>query len=418
MLKNKFIQLIILIAFVLRIFLSFSTYHVDLAALDYGGLLIKSGNFVNLYDHIATLPEGDPIRLVYPASLFIYPPLPYYYFGLVNVINALFVEDGLNYDFIVNIRSVLGNIQTNFLLLSLKLPYFIFDLAIAFILASLFKEEKQKRAAFIIWLFNPVSIYATYMMGQFDIIPTFLTVLAVYYATKSKFILSAILLGIGASFKVFPLLLILPLAFVVHKDFFQRLKLVFVGIATYLLTTYPYVFSQGFRSSAMIADHSTKSFFAQVPVSGGQSIILFLALVIFFYIVFYYKSSKIEDLWKRFFVMLLLFFVFTHYHPQWFVWITPFFIIDLIYSKFKHWPLVVASLFSFFGFLTFFDPSLTIGLFSAINPNLYNSLGLWQLIGLNLDINYARSLLHTLFVGVAIYYIYLYLFKEGNNENS
>ena len=93
-----------------------------------------------------------------------------------------------------------------------------------------------------------------------------------------------------------------------------------------------------------------------------------------------------------------------------------FFVIDLVVSKFKHWPLFITTLISYIALIFFFDPGLTIGLFSSINPALYNSLGIWQLIGVSLDINVMRSIFQTIFVGVAIYYIYYY-FPKNNNEN-
>ena len=107
-------------------------------------------------------------------------------------------------------------------------------------------------------------------------------------------------------------------------------------------------------------------------------------------------------------MMILVFFIFTHFHPQWFLWTMPFFVIDLVKTKLKHWPLFVGLLVTFVGMITFFDSGLSIGLFSAINPSLYNLSPFWNLLGLNVDINMFRSLLHTVFVGISAYYIYEY----------
>ncbi|KKP42789.1 MAG: hypothetical protein UR33_C0001G0150 [Candidatus Woesebacteria bacterium GW2011_GWA2_33_20] len=271
---------------------------------------------------------------------------------------------------------------------------------------GLFKTEKEKKWAFALWIFNPVNIYATYMIGQFDIIPTFLTVLAISWAVRNKNLLpSAVLLGLGAGFKIFPLLFIIPLV-LVKTDWRERFKILCTSGITYLVFSFPFILSEGFRRTAMLAGQTTKSFYAQIPISGGESIILFLAVVIFFYVLFFYKKSSIDDLWKRFFVMILIFFIFTHYHPQWFLWTMPFFTIDLIISKFKHWPLFLGVLISFVGLLFSFDPGLTIGLFAPINPLLYNLAPIWQLLGINIDLNTYRSIFQTIFVGFAVYYIY------------
>jgi hypothetical protein len=111
-------------------------------------------------------------------------------------------------------------------------------------------------------------------------------------------------------------------------------------------------------------------------------------------------------------MLMLLFFVFTHYHPQWFLWITPFLLIDLVKNP-KHWLPLVLSLVSFVGLVSFFDPGLSVWLFSPIWPKLYGLPGVWQLLGLAPDINQMRSILQSLFVGVALYYIYIYFPKKS-----
>jgi len=283
---------------------------------------------------------------------------------------------------------------------------------------AMFKEKKEKLWVFALWIFNPINLYATYMIGQFDIIPTFLTVLAMFLATKSKYTnlyISAILLGVGAGFKIFPLLLIIPLA-LIRSGFWERVKLILISGITYVLFAYPFIFSNGFRMTAALANQTTKSFYANIPVSGGESIILFLAVVVFLYFVFYFKKINNENIWKDFFLMLLIFFIFTHFHPQWLLWMTPFYVIDLVVTKFRHWPLFIVVLTSFIFLVSFFDAGLTVWLFAPISPNLYSQVGIWQQLGLNIDINMARSIFHTIFVGTSLYYIYHY-FPKRINEN-
>ncbi|MEK7100351.1 MAG: glycosyltransferase family 87 protein [Patescibacteria group bacterium] len=405
---NRFISIILTIGIILRIVLSLTTYHSDVIPFDFAGKVIAGGNITNFYDYLWSLPEDDRYLKVYPRNLFNYPPLPYFFLGGFSLLTTWIVDQTVHDNFVLDFKSTLGNPQLNLLLFLLKLPYFFFDIAIAYLLMSLFKSESEKKWAFALWIFNPVNLYATYMIGQFDVIPTFLSVAALYFAVKKdRFYLAAILLGLGASFKIFPLLFIIPLA-LVKKEWWERIKILAIAGVTYLVTAFPFFASTGFRRTAMLAGQTTKSFYANVPISGGESIILFLATVMFIYILFLYKKTAIEDLWKRFFVMILVFFIFTHFHPQWFLWTMPFFVIDLVKTKLKHWPLFVGLLVTFVGMITFFDSGLSIGLFSAINPSLYNLSPFWNLLGLNVDINMFRSLLHTVFVGISAYYIYEY----------
>ena len=409
--RNKFL-LILITGVLIRLILAFSTYHSDIQPFYFAGEVIAKGNASNLYDYLGRLPEDDTILKIYPTNLFNYPPLVYFFLGPISYLFSLPFSQELMHDFIFDLPSLLGNLQLNYLLLMLKLPYLAFDLGVGLLLFKFFDKPKNKFLAFTLWMFNPVNLYATYMMGQFDVIPTFLAILALYLTIKrnkqslassaGKYLLAALFLGLGASFKIFPFLFLAPLALMKDK-WIDRIKIIGIGALTYVVTILPFMSSSGFRATALVAGQTTKSLYATLPISGGESIILFPFLILFFYLVFLFKKVDLKNLWKRFFTIMLLFFVFTHTHPQWFVWLTPFLIIDLVKSKFRHWPLVVIMFLSWLGQVTLFDPGLSVWLFSPIYPNLYGLPGIW---GTNIDINLARSLFQTGFSSVATYYIY------------
>lgn len=411
---QKAISIILIVGIVLRIFLSAATYHSDVVPFDFAGTVIAKGNILNFYDYLWDLPDDAPILKVYPRNLFNYPPLPYFFLGGASLLTTWMVNPEIHNNFIFDFKSTLGNGQLNLLLVLLKLPYFLFDIAAAYLLMAIFKDKKNKLLVFGLWMFNPVNLYSTYMVGQFDIIPTFLTVAAIYFAQKEKYsnlILSAFLLGLGAGFKIFPLLFMVPLA-LVKTNLWDRIKILSTAVVTYLLFAYPFIWSEGFRMTAALANQTTKSFYAQIPVSGGESVILFLAVVVFVYLIFFFQKNSVEDLWKRFFVMILIFFIFTHFHPQWFLWTMPFFVIDLVKNGLKHWLPFGFLIAVFIGMISFFDSGLSVGLFAPINSALYNLPDLWKLSGLNVDVNVARSILHTTFVGISMYYIYYYFPKD------
>ena len=409
---KKKIFWIVVIGVLVRIFLAISTFHSDIQPFYFAGEVITKGYVLNFYDYLGNLPATDEILKIYPTNLFNYPPIVYFSLGPISYFLSLPFSRELLHNFIFNIPSLLGNPQFNLLLGVLKTSYIPFDIAIGLLLYSLFKEPKNKLLALGLWVFNPVNLFATYMMGQFDIIPAFLTVLALFLAVKkNKLLLPAFLLGLGASFKIFPVLFLIPLA-LLREKWVDRFKVTGIGIGAYILTILPFLGSSGFRSSALVAQQTTKSFYASLPISGGESIVIFPLLVIFFYLIFLYSRTTLENLWNRFFIMILLFFIFTHYHPQWFTWLTPFLIIDLVKSRLRHWPLVFVSLVSWLGLVTFFDPGLSTRLFAPIAPSLQGALGVWDSLGINFDLNASRSILHTIFVSAAVYYIYHYFPRE------
>lgn len=416
---EKNIVLIIILAVVLRLVLAFTTFHADIRAFQLGGEIVAKGNILNLYDYIPALPDDSEIVRIFRDDYLIYPPVIYIYHGIFNFIFSS-IGLGVVNDYLIENASTFGKLDFNLHLLLLKLPYLIPELLVSYFLYKLFDSKKDKMLALTLWLFNPITLYATYIMAQYDVIAVLFTVIALLFIKDKKIFWAALFLGIGAAFKIYPLLL-LPALVVIPNKFADKLKILALGVIPYILVVLPYLSSQGYRSSALMAGQTLKSFFAQIPISGGESIILYPFLLIFLYIVFYYQKADLQNIWKRFLIILLTFFVFTHYHPQWFVWITPFFIIDLVYSKMKHILLIMLVLISFFGSLWFFESSLTVGIFAPIFPELYEQPNIWKILNINVDTILLRSLLQTLFASVATFYLikyFIYTFPERQTSDS
>lgn len=414
---KKPLVFILLAGILIRLFLSAVTFHPDTTHFDLAGYVLGKGNLLNFYDYTLSLPRDDQLLRNYPAALFNYPPAVYLTLGGLNWILTGFTDDNFRSDFLFNFQNTLGDLRLYLHLVLLKLPYLPFDMVIAYLLYNLFVERRVKNLAFALWIFNPWVLYSTYMMGQFDIIPTTFVVAALYTATKKmdldkKVFLAVIFLGIGATFKLYPLMFLIPLVFLLNT-WSKKILAILLGISIYSLTILPFIGSLGFRSTALIANQVFKSMYAQIPISGGESIILFLAFVGFFYLIFLYRVEKVENLWQRFFIILLLFFSFTHYHPQWFLWLTPFLIIELLSNNFKHLFLLVLIAISFLGAISLFEQSLSIGLFVPLSKTLLGGPNLWQLLNQNSDINFLRSLFQSLFVFVAAYFIYYYFPKKS-----
>lgn len=419
--SSKFI-LIILIGFFIRLFLAGISFHPDIVHFDLAGQIIRKGNILNFYDYTFKLDNDDQLLKSYPRELFNYPPAVYFSLGSILAILSSISNIQFHNNFIFNTPLTMGDPRLILHLILLKIPYLVFDFAIAYFLCSLFTNNKDKMTALVLWIFNPVNLYVTYMIGQFDIIPTFFVIAALFLVSKEsyhtvkdlsdrKVLLSSLLLGVGASFKIFPLLFLIPLATLL-PGWKKKMTVLVMGISVYLITILPFLRSADFRRTALIANQTLKSFFAQIPISGGESIILYPLLILFFYLILIYKPLGKKPIWQRFFIIILLFFIFTHYHPQWFLWLVPFFIIELIITNFRHLFVIILILISFIGLVSFFEPSLSLGLFSPINPALLNVEPIWKQLGFRIDYNFARSLLQTIFVGCALYFIYQYFPKR------
>ena len=362
---------ILVVAIVLKVFLANATFHPDLMAFQLGGRLVGEGKILDLYDYSSQV------------AVFNYPPMIYWFFGFF---------------------SFLGGMPW-----LLKLPYLIFDLFLGLIL---FKLAKEKKALILgLWMFNPISLYATYMMGQFDIIPTFFTILSIYLVTKNKLNMAALALGFGIAFKLYPIFLLVPLV-ILGKTIWDRFKLGILAVLPYLLSIAPYINSTSFKSTALLANQTSKSLYASIQVSGGQAIFLFPASLIFFYFLIWNKNLSKEFFWKIYLIPLLLFFIFTHYHPQWLIWTVPFLFLDLVTEKFKNIVPILLIFLSWFGSLFFFDSSLTIGIFAPLFPALKATPDIWTLFSINMDYNFSRSIMQTFFTVAAFYLIVQFLPKK------
>lgn len=411
------IKTILVVGVLLRLLVAPFTYHSDTQPFDLAGYVISQGYVLNFYDFFPGLSLSDPRKHTFHDYNFNYPPAVYFSLGGVANLFSPLVGDQFRYEYLFNVQPTLGSVPFFIHQFSMKLPYLIFDLGVAFLLMKLFETEKQKTLAVALWMFNPLSIYSSFMVGGFDIIPTFFTVLALYFVRKDEnprnLYLAALAIGLGTAFKVYPLYLLIPLMSLTSK-WMDRIKIAVLGILPYFVFALPFLGSHNFRSSALLASQSTKSFIAQILVSGGESIILLPAILIFFYLVFLRNKIAGRQLWSRFLTVLILLFIFTEYHPQWFLWITPFLIIELIYSNFKNILALGLIFMSFIFTVLLYDQGLSLGLFSPLNPALYNSFSIWDVYHLHPDINLLRSYSQTVFVGAALYYLYIYSFRHSD----
>lgn len=410
--KNKIVILVITLGLILRVFFSFSTYHPDLRTFQYAGQIIAEGNLLNFYDFLQDLPESEDLkRLV----VFNYPPAIYFFHGLFNFIFSFLFGSSLVNGYLVEIKEGLGKFDFMFHLSLIKIPYLIFDLLVAFILVRFFERTNEKVIAITLWMFNPVVIYSAYILSQFDIIPTFFVLLALFFVNKKKLEIASLSLGAGIAFKLFPIFLLIPLCFL-GKKFSDKVKIFAIGLIPYIVSVVPYIFSPGFRTTALVASQTDKSFYANIPVSGGLNIILFPLTLAVVYLVLYYKKNvenSYSNLRRSFLVVLLSFFIFTHVHPQWFLWVTPLLIMEFIKSGKKYRAIFLSLVGYFFIYLFLYeDPSLTIGALAPLFPSLYNTKNMWEILGINIDYIYLRSFFHSLFVAASVFLGVKYLLTE------
>lgn len=408
---KKFFLRWILIGLVLRLVIIPFTVHPDIRAFDLGAYLIsQKGEVLTFYDYLSHLNFTDPLLRNYKPDFFIYPPLAYLVPAAFMALLGPLYNFPFNDVFLREMEKTYQTVELYKTLFLLKLPYLFFDFLLAYLLYRIFTREKG-RLAFKLWMFNPVTFYATFAIGQIEIFPTLLVVAALWLALKGKKEVPVLLLGIGGAFKLFPLLFLPIFVLVLNRKFWQRIRLLMIGLLPYLLIIAPYLtFSPMYRQSAFLAGQAEKMLYMKLPLSGAEYLSVF-GLGYFGLLFLAAKwTEKKEVLWKLGLALMLLFFSVTHYHPQWFLWLTPFLIWDLVVYGKRHLPYIAVLLSCYLVILLSFESSLHVGLFVPVNPSLAHLFGgIEEVVGRFCDPFQFKSFVRSLFAATAAFLVYLNL---------
>ncbi len=236
----------------LRLLLMPFTLSYDRVALDMFPVLLSEKSVWDVYSHL---------RDFYSASIaeqgwFYYSPLTYFTLGawhpVVRILTPgfdqwmasardLFAAGGAHMQ---HYAQAAGDAPLLRAIWLLKLPLLAADLGIGLLILHLAGGPPGALRAFKLWMLNPATLYATYIYGQFEIVDAFFLMAALLAARRSRPHVALLLLGIGASFKTLPLLVLLPQgALLLASDWRGRLRLFLLGLLPYALLTVPLVVS-------------------------------------------------------------------------------------------------------------------------------------------------------------------------------
>src|SRR3989344_2490157 len=338
----------ILAGIVFRLVLMPFTSHPDIRGHYLGGyLMAQKGPLLGVYDSISRLPRADQLVRLYGDDFLVYSPLTYWSHAVF--LKVLPIPRQLFEQLILDMGNSAKMPGFAYLLFLLKLPYLFIDLAILWLLLKI----SNHRLVPVLWAFNLPLIYSAFLMGQFDVFLVLAFVAAIYFSSRRP-VLAAVCLALGAGFKPFPLFLLpfLP---------GSKIKNVVTGLLAYLLIITPYLASPAYRQYALLAQQTDKMWYAKIMVAGSQYLPLFMVGFVLLFWLHYYFSKRLPY-WAWPMSVLLLFYSVTHYHPQWFAWLTPFLILTFVNFK-KTLPLLIALLLCHLVIVLSFDSSLNFGLF-------------------------------------------------------
>ena len=252
----------------------------------------------------------------------------------------------------------------------LKFPYLLFDFASAFLLLHIFSHNKKGGlTAFIFWMVNPVTIFVVYIFGRYESLAIFFILLSLFYAKKNKLSLALLMLGVSITIRIYPVILLLPFALILGKNVRQQVKLCFLGILPWLIMQIPSLIT---TSSIPMVSAATSSFgktFFGLKFDFRFFDGIYVFVVGYFLLLFYTYfalNRSFKSAWKICLLNLLFFFAVCYFHPQYFMWLMPLLVLQIVEDK-RFIGLYVIQVFTLFVHTLHWDKSMSGQLFMPIN---------------------------------------------------
>lgn len=241
-------------------------------------------------------------------------------------------------------------------LVAMKLPLLVADLFLLWGMMRLCGE--RRRSLFLLYWFNPVTIFISYIHGQLDVVVMSLCFLSLLFLTERKYTTSALLMAC-ATLSKFHVVILVPFifAYLWHRDFAKKAMahvaswLLLWGLLSYL--GFLPVYQAGkFLYASTTSPEAMRVFAANLNFGAGQIIYLGVCIVLAV-LGRLCVSSKITEQGLVFgsgalFGSLLLG---TSAMPGWYYWVIPFFClffaIYLNVSKVLFWAFHLVYLVNF-----------------------------------------------------------------------
>ena len=365
------IRQILISALFIRLLIIPFFFHPDIKDINLRVSFLTSNGVTNIYEFLT----HNPTTKVH-APDFVYPPITYFFLGGYQTIVHPLLGDNFN-SWLFDFSGFASTSDYIFrYLLILKIPYLIFDFMIGFLLLKIFKDESSQKKALFFWFFNPLNLYGTYMIGQFDIIPTSLMFFAWFLWEKKNSFTPGLLLGLGVSFKTFPLLLI-PFFILDRKPQKQTIIFCLTAILTYLLTIFPFITSTAFQQNVLFSGLGQRIFELHLNLLGVHISIFMLMYFLLLGVKYYFKELP---LWSLITVTLLSMYALINFHPQWVIWVLPFLTLAFVKVKLNIWTVFSFFLIFFLIFIFYGDRFLLTGLLSPISPQFLEIPSITQLL--------------------------------------
>lgn len=274
--------------------------------------------FVDLFLH-----GENPYQVYYDNGLlpsFPYPPVML----LVECIGGVFV-------------TFISGMPVFFRNLVFKLPILFADLLGLYYLFRISRDKRKYILA--LYFLSPIILYASYMHGQLDLIPTVFLVGAVYYLSEMSMVVKRehvyerrfilfLTLALASKFHIAAALPLFFLYIYKRKGWKKAIWMTGLPIVLTVVVLLPF-WGSGFANMVLL--NKEQQAINRVYLDYGNAHLLLTVLVLLF---LYFQAFRVNQMNRDLLISMTgllfsVFLVFVPAMPAWFIWIVPFFMLYL-----------------------------------------------------------------------------------------
>jgi len=401
---------VLLFALALYLLIAPLTYHPD------NKLVLKwaslgEGKVWNIYSFQDANPSID--------AKFNYPPIHFYLAKLQYTTGALI--GGSDFTSWLSTSSESDAFEQNLPQYSLAIK-FVLLLAtlgvghlIYLLVVTTTNNTRTSILAACLWLFNPVVLYSVVMMGQNDVLAILFFLLGWYVFKGKWWYFAPLLFALSIGVKFYP---VLWLFFLLASSLDRQVKTrVLVGATSLLLTlliVLPFAGSTAFRTNVLQSSINDRFLVPQISLGYEEVVYLIPALLVLTFslaLSFALNRDKVSVLRKESVAILVansLLLGFSHFHPQWFTWLIPFWAISLVLlpstERIRIFWLSCSGLISWIMIILLFkDAYLSFGIITPLRGDLLFIPRIFDgLTQFGVDVTRMTSTFHSILAGLAL----------------
>ena len=292
--------------------------------------LLLMGLFSSDYQDLMFIPfvkcflsGKNPYQYYYDNNLlssFPYPPIMLF----LECIGGVFV-------------TFFGGMPVFFRNLLFKLPILLMDLLGLYYLFCI--SRNKRKYILVLYFLSPIVLYASYMHGQLDIIPTVFLVGAVYYLTRMssaakkelafewRFIL-LLTLALASKFHIAAALPLFYLYICKRKGWQKAVRMTGLPVLFTVAVVLPF-WGSGFANMVLFNREQQVIDTVYLDYGGAHLLLTVLGLLFLYFQAFQIKQMNRDLLISMTGLLFSVFLAFVPAMPAWFIWVVPFMMLYL-----------------------------------------------------------------------------------------